>query len=206
VLFYLLEIRHAVLVNNISPSDVFESFLDYYKQWLAENYQIYDVTFPDELISIIVSQLTKNALSTQSIIDEQLIVKFHNALLELSKDDPILAYKIKGREKLVEINNAQKEYLNSVQSFLDANSETIIEKIVPKTIQDKQTELFDELISEINRDIYSVSWRCGIFAYLRCHLILRKTIAHKIDFVSLGIDRELHAMFDETTKELMGPN
>lgn len=120
VLFYLLEIHYVLKVIPVSTDGlVVERYLEYCKGLLK------DAGFPidekyDEMMEQLAPLLSKYFENLFSAIprsfDLQFQESFDSSLEALAKDNPVLAYKLKGRQCLEKITQAVKSYSGELKS------------------------------------------------------------------------------------------
>jgi len=203
VLYYLLEIRHSLLLNHIDPKEVTKSYLEFLDNWSSKNSIGQSPTFPEAFTALIQALMQNSFLAQGSIIDEQLINQFHLALIDLSKDDPILAYRIKGKEKLNSLIGLQDQYAEGLKSLPEIAADPAASQFISEQLHIKKSETIDELVSDLNYDIKLVSKKCGLLTYFKSKTILKKVISRKIDFTELGLDKELETIISNFHKKLM---
>ncbi|MDP4489912.1 hypothetical protein QDG88_18535 [Pseudoalteromonas piscicida] len=157
VLYMLFEIRHVIKVKLSSPRSEREIFLDRYKSQLRSIKINGDLDFLDHTLGPVVESHTSSIIET-SVGDtlERIRTPFEDALKDLAQIHPILAFKLKGIDKLLDTS------VSSVRIFEELRvASTNPPPELLGIIQSAESELKKQVISEVDDCIVAVAKRCS---------------------------------------------
>ena len=125
-------------------------------------------------IGEIVEEHFSNLAKTAKIdIEERLIQPFEEALSSLSQISPVLAYKLRGKEKLELIAKLNSSYLNNLRKEVINN---VDEEWTKNTLLEFSTEVENQALCKMTRnldeEIVLLSKHCGWIEYYRCRGVL----------------------------------
>ena len=198
VLFYLLEIHYVLKVIPVSTDGLVERYLEYCKGLLQ------DAGFPaDEKYYEMMEQLTplfskyfENLFSAiQKSFDVQFQEAFDSSLEALAKDNPVLAYKLKGRQCLEKISQAVKSYSGELKSQPGLTDNRLTGVVVSAELAESANTAYTEILKEINDDILVVARVCGPLTYWNCREAIKKKVELNDDFSEFGLDEMFTSYF-----------
>ncbi len=92
---------------------------------------------------------------------------FAKALADLAKEDPILAFKLRGRDKLLTLSQ-------NLQSMMQKASLQ-----APASVAGMDAYILKEAASDLDHALKTTAWRCDIFTHVLVWLRLRKVAFNK---------------------------
>ena len=119
VLFYLLEIHYVLKIIPVSTDGLVERYLEYCKGLLKNAGFPIDEKYDEmmEQLAPLLSKYFENLFSAiPKSFDVQFQESFDSSLEALAKDNPVLAYKLKGRQCFEKISQAVKSYSGELKS------------------------------------------------------------------------------------------
>ncbi len=156
VLFYLLELHHLFSRFHFSVM----LFPSHYAEICKAAFTKKGLPFTDveaKLFSEVIEQTVRN--SGVFRIDEfelEIAMPFTVALTELSREDPLLAYRLKGKESISKSTKLIQSYLLSATN--DPQDKAAVKDSYPHI-----DDIFRQFVmNELVRSIHSVAWYCGI--------------------------------------------
>lgn len=169
VLYCLLELRSALSSYRLDANDATDKFIKCAMQRMADRWGMSATDCTDEVRTILANHFSNMILALRPEIDETLIEQLESALLEMAQSHPILAFRIRGKEKLEAALSLTKTYHETVHANVIAgiNDELAKEKI-SNVGRAFEADVIDHAIKRLNEDILQVAWTSGIFHYLRC--------------------------------------
>lgn len=195
VLYYLLEIRAALSCFRLDADAAADQYIALADQRLTSKWKAPPGSIPAEIRIAIASHFQNLFMALRPEIDSGLIDRYHSSLLELAQSHPILAFKLRGKEKL-------KDGLTATEQYYEDTAKRVIADISDKQVSSSMSTLggafkgqvLDEIIESLNTEILQVAWASGLVDFFRCYLIIRKsTGVVELDFSSV----------DETVDELV---
>lgn len=204
VLFHLLEIRHLLKSSYADPKEITSEYITFCKSFflkigLSENEEI-----PDELKSLIENHMSSLIKTLSPQISVEFINSFENSLQSLCKDDPVLAFQLRGKEQLTKVLTVQENYIKNFNNSglfipLEQNNE-----FMSKELNNMNNKATEELIKDMDKEISLVSKHCGIITWYKCRSIIKEKSKSKVCFKDSGIEELLEQAFNgflEATKE-----
>lgn len=188
VLYYLLEMRYHIAVAQYGIAN----FAEQYKEKVKAVFRANNVVISEAELEPIAPMLRRcfNEMLTEQVgaLETQMVEPYLRALTDLSRDDPLLAYRLKGREVLA---RASKE----IAKF----SQTINAPEIPPSGAHIKEALFSDL-DDIDREttlnlldvaIRQVAARCGPMVYVRTRSALK---VQNNAVLPAGLDTKMDAM------------
>lgn len=170
VLYYLLEIRHRLS----AVVELTAHFPDGYLAIASEALRKRGIELPEpeqqDLAKSLHTALRTFAATTLEELGREVLVPYGTALLDLAKDDPVLAFTLKGRESL-----------SGPTSLIQALQEPLPPELDPSM----RDEFFAQLEGKVRADMLSdvevvvqlVARRCGFFTGRRVRQLIREQTA-----------------------------
>lgn len=197
-LFFLLEIRHSLLVDMFDPKDATDQYIKHGEKYLSGKGIPNQQPYPEPVHDLICGHFQQLLDIKRAEFETDVAAPYTQVLGELAKEAPVLAYKLKGKERLSQFVSAQNDYEESVLNALPFPLE-LRTRFMAGQLRRLKRSGQEELLAEVDDSIRSVALGCGPVAYVHCILLLRKKVSTKIDFAALGLDRE----FDSILKALI---
>lgn len=172
ILFYLLEIRHYILKLHEGNTKFPVEYLSYIKQLLAKQ----GVSMSEEDNSALVK--TCRPLIRGFTIKQvnsnltDLIPAYRQTLADLSKEDPLLAFYLKGKESFSSLIDSVMAHLDQVEKDASTNENNMLNSSLRSDLEDALTEF---AVEELTNAVKKVSFRCGVFEYIKCIFIIKSS-------------------------------
>jgi hypothetical protein len=190
VLFYLLEIHYVLKVLPVSTDGLVERYLEYCKGLLKNAGLPIDENY-DEMIEKIAPHIHVYFENLYSAIPSSLDAKFQesfdSSLEALAKDNPVLAYRLKGRQCLEKISQAVKSYTVDLKSQPGVTDNKLIGFVIKDEITASANTAYAEILKEVNDDILTVARVCGPLTYWNCRKAIKKKVELDDDFSNFGL-------------------
>lgn len=163
LLYVLLEIRHGLKATLLDPEKAIkefnECFISYFKEKGFSDEMMPDLKVIEEMA---VSHISSVLEANKSDFDERLLTIYENALSDLACEAPVLAFMLKGKDKLEEIALKSSDYLDSSSSSLkkyDHNEET--ELAISHIYDFANDEVKQKLMGMFNEELMLLARYCG---------------------------------------------
>ncbi|CAE6927414.1 conserved protein of unknown function [Ectopseudomonas oleovorans] len=176
VLYYLLEIRFSIRSSLIDPAEIYKEFSTFTEKEFAKREMEIDRPTIERLIGpLMLGHFTNLANAVKVELDDKVLVPYEEALSEFSQINPVLAYKLKGREQLQKVISHTSDYNLALETtlkplFAEENSQ--ITQEIFELSRDQAKESAKSLCAEIDLDIIAVAKNCGISDYLACRKLI----------------------------------
>ncbi|WFC62630.1 hypothetical protein EWH21_13180 [Pseudomonas sp. REST10] len=177
VLYYLLEIRYAIHTSLINPDHTYSKYIQDISVEMKKRDMDLDIDELNKLMApVIMKHLTDINSTVKTDIDEKVLAPYETALLELATINPVLAYQLKGKEKLQELLNHNKNYISHLNSEILPNLLSNFEhgkQALAELGISRHEKSIKELTAELDGEILKVSISCSLVDYLRCRRALK---------------------------------
>lgn len=191
VLYHLLELRHLLKSSYINPKEFADLYIEYCRTLLRKKGIDDENEFPENIKRMIEWVMARMLEVKKPNIDESFISSYKSALLQLCETDPVMAYKLKGKERLSEILNVQKEYSENFMTSYQGESSEEFNQFLEKQVDKAGNKVLLELIKGIDRDISLISRKCGLLTWIDCKRLTTKKEKPSVDFKKMGLDEWL---------------
>lgn len=179
VLFHLLEIHYALKILPVNIDDLGAKYVEHCKGCFAD----IGLKLNDQA-SASITKFTPTIQgyfgdivgTFQHCLDERFKESFEKSLQELAKDNPVLAYRLRGRLSFDKIASAVMLYTKSLKDLLEDNNSLELKDVLKKEILDAIVVACAELQSVVDEDIKSVSLGCDPLTWWNCRQALKKKI------------------------------
>lgn len=194
VLFHLLEIRFLLVSSYEDPRKITESYIELCKRCFEKAGLGADEGPPESLKMLIENHLKNVIEAVKPKIESDFISSYENSLKDLSKDDPVLAYLLRGRENLKEFLQAQDEYISSFEELDLFKENPFMADVLSDQFDEASRSSMEKLISEINSDVSLVSRKCGIGHWWSCRKIIRRNMEPTNCFDEVELEKALDSL------------
>lgn len=207
VLYSLLEIRHALSLSLVDPVEATEKYLEYYvgrvkgKGIELSKEEMHAVMYP--LVHDYFAQMVS---SMKTDIQERLLESFEKALMEFAAVNPVLAYQLRGKEKLeslVVVSNAHHNRLN--EEVIETIDVEWVKSVLTDCAEEFKSDTFHALTKQLDDDILILARHCGRRDLKMCKAVCAKSIneRNKYDFSEIDewIDKLFSRLVDAARKQ-----
>jgi len=200
VLYILLEVRHALNASIFDSKKATEDYLNHYMSRLKEK----GFNIDEEEINLKISNIVREYFlnlshSAKTDIEDRLLIPFENSLSDLSQSSPVLAYRLRGKEKLETLAKLNSSYLENIKvSFIDELKEDWIKKVMLEFSSDMEKEAINKIVNHLDEEIILLSRHCGWFESYRC----KNVISVKYGKFDEEIFTELDSLIDRLIEKI----
>ncbi|MCF7500203.1 hypothetical protein [Pseudoalteromonas sp. L1] len=187
VLFHLLEVRHAIKLKTLPIDEVAKEYYEYAAKKLnsftptEEN-----ISSENPVLKLIECKFKEQLASIEENLSESVIPALNEKLADLAEDNPILAFKIRGRDnflKLFETSKAQIATLNipNMGPQPDTKKDLLkrVKRIMLIRVAKESNEYIDDAIEKIAK-------YCGRSQLRKWRRLKQETaFTHGFDFTQL---------------------
>lgn len=188
VLYFLLETHFTFKKLDITP--IIEIFTEkiiarYPREQQTEATKTHVESFYKQVIGNLLEDEAANNI-------EELEENYKKSIEDLSLVDPIIAYRLKGKNNIIEIFDYLYDYFESAkEEFPDDASE--IDRESEKLIEGVKPELLNEALRGIESEILEISLNIGLVTYLKAKKIINnskaKLSSDKIKAIDTFLDK-----------------
>ncbi|MFC3150065.1 hypothetical protein ACFOEK_03415 [Litoribrevibacter euphylliae] len=208
VLYLLLEIRYAIINSLFDPEDAAKAYFEHlFKRIKEKGIPVEPSEIEGSMHDLVKTHFHNIISAMRTDIHENLLTPFEETLLDLATVKPVLAYRLRGKEKLEAVMSHTNNYL---QSYEEKISEHIEQEWLQEVLFSSSDELKEENISELiallDEDITLLAKHCGFIDYRECRQALqkKKIEPHEYDFSELDvfIDKILIKIIEAANKSI----
>lgn len=186
VLFHLLEVRHAIRLKTLPIDEVVKEYYEY----AAKKFNSFTPTeennpSEDAVLKLIECKFKEQLASIEENLSESVIPALNEKLADLAEDNPILAFKIRGRDnflKLFETSKAQIATLHIPNTGPQSNTKDFlksVKRIMLIRAAKESNEHIDDAIEKIAK-------YCGLGQLRKWRRLKQETaFTHGFDFTEL---------------------
>lgn len=172
VLYCLLEIKFALSFYRLDSNDAAGQLIRCALKRMADRWGVTGEDCPEEVRAALAKHFGDILLAMRPEIDAKLIDQLESALLELAQTHPILAFRIRGKQKLDVALSITKSYSETVPArFAAALHDERMREQVKDVGKSFGSNVIGQAIEMLNVDILHVAFASGIFHYLRCRFM-----------------------------------
>lgn len=208
VLYLLLEIRHSTIASLFDPEEATTAYFIYYTARLQDKGIAANPSdVAENQREMVRSHFFNIALSSRTDIENRLLSPFEESLLELASVNPVLAYRLRGREKLEKIAAHTNQYQSEMSKVVSNEiNEPWAKNAMLELSKDMKEDALNDLSDMLDKDILILAKACGRSDYRDCKLVLAKAISNKnkYDFEDLDnlLDKFLEQLASAASKEM----
>lgn len=201
VSYLLLEIRHAINVSIFDPSEAAKQYIERYVQRLNDrgiNAKLEDVT--EALKEFVENHFANLAKAAKIDIEERLLHPFEEALSNLASISPVLAFRLRGKEKLEVLAVLSSSYAEAFQTtLLTEIEEDWLKRVMIDASNETKSEALEKMVSHLDEEILLVAKHCSWFDYREC----RDVISMKAGELNSQDFADLDKLFDKLLDQLI---
>lgn len=203
VLFYLLEIRYRIESQISDPETAAENYLKECREHLLKKNIPEDFIKPEELLPLINQLFTSIFDDLKRQLDQELMTPFHHAVIKLSGENPILAYRLYGLNSIEKVIASQKGAFSSISDHPDFKDEPAFKAVMPAELRRVRNSGIQDLTGDLDTLIKDVAKTCSIIDRIKTHQILKKRkITTEINLADFDIKQALDEIFSNIEKAL----
>lgn len=184
-LFNLLEIRYAILMSLFDAKEATEKYIELFTRRTALTKE----NIPEEMFVMMQEHFKKITLTFKIDIENKLLVPYEKALSELAIIDPVLSYKLAGKEKAEELLIHSNQYEKDFNIYLSStNKDYQYNDRLLSGIKNEKNKAIKELLESFDKDIKVVAWNCGLLDYFGCLKVINKGVSIENQYNFEGLD------------------
>ena len=167
VLYYLLEIRHAIIISSMDPDVGTDKYFEHFVQRMKNKGLPLEKEDMEKIFSEKICEHFNNVISTSGTdIEKRLVIPFEEALLDMATVNPVLAYKLRGKEKIEKLISHIGTHQETVtETFIPMIDEEWVKDVLLETSRNAGDEVERELYESIDEDILLLAKYCGSSDY-----------------------------------------
>ncbi|AYF85640.1 hypothetical protein D6Z43_27660 [Pseudomonas sp. DY-1] len=198
VLYYLMEIRYTINTTLIDPNSFYEGFMrEVNKVFEARGIPVADPVIAELVEAAVYAHLSNMVGSIRMEIDEGLLVGYEESLKLLACEKPVLAYQLRGKERIQEAASHTIQYTEKLEKEIIPDISTgKVQDFLLSFSRSKKGESLNEVADMLDGDILMLAKNCGFLEYIKCKRALKKTSRLHENFDFSGIDEFLDTMMD----------
>ncbi|EHS1090863.1 hypothetical protein KVQ40_003404 [Vibrio cholerae] len=187
VLFYLLEFRAYVLASSVSPTELYEKYLEQCQKYLDKK-KIEGIAIPQQNQDLMLGYFSNVIEQITPKLSESFIIEYEQTIISLSKENPILAFQLRGKDMATKLVSLQRVYLEQLQQSEIFTSNESLGGFLKSQITEVHSKGLNEILDLLNQELRTVSKACGFIHYLQIRKITNNRSKPSSDLDDIGID------------------
>lgn len=200
VLYTLLEIRFSIMRSLISPIDATTKYIEYLIERFAKiGIVLYENDFPKELRINIQEHLTDVINSSIKNIEIELKVEYEQALSLMAAENPVLAYRLRGKEVIEKILGHTNSCLVQMEDYISSyEADKWLKDVFVKTSAEVKEQVANQVVKTLNSDVSNLSKVCGFSDHKSAMKAIKveSSVSQLLDF------EELNTFFERYIKNI----
>ncbi|WP_432464069.1 MULTISPECIES: hypothetical protein [unclassified Agarivorans] len=174
VLFILLEIRHQTIRSMFDPKNATKNYLEYISTKVEDRgYPMGDISADNPLHKMITTHFENLSTTLKEDMHTKLLEPYDDSLAEFATINPILAYRLRGKEKLEKVISHSQNYVENYKSEIELQvAETSFKNVIFNSSNNLLEESITELVKDLDCDILLLAKYCGLRDFWTCKQLL----------------------------------
>jgi len=191
VLYLLLEIRYSVMKSIADPKQV----TDEYIQHLLSKFSARGINSDNDEIDggmreLVGSHIHNVITLSISDIEERLIPEYDRALSEFAKDNPVVAYILRGREGFNNLIKLTEEYQDKSMEYCNDNIPIDwIKDVVAETAKEVKLGSYKDILETLDEDVIRLAKVCGRRDFNNCKKLISNSTSVGVLMNFKNLDR-----------------
>lgn len=201
VLYLFLELRHAIVSSLFDPKEATEEYISHYAKRLKnKGIEVDRKDMVSQLKDLVQGHFVNLISAIKIDIEAKLLTPFENALLEMATVNPVLAYQIRGKEKIEKLITHTNAYQQNVKNdLIDQIEQKWLKDVFEETTIELKNESLNELATTLDNEVLSLAKGCGWLDHRKC----KKAIAKGINYDNRYNFEELDVFIDKFVEKII---
>ena len=206
IIYLLLELRNVFINSVINTDRAIDGYLKLYLEKLNDQaFSPKDKSaFEAELRIALEKAFNSLIIGMKKELRVDFSSQFDSAILELSKHDPILAYRLQKNIKIEKTFEVIENHLTRTKDWVDNTNEENLPSFesISRRLESK---LVEKLAGDLEQDILTVASSDSFLTKLKCkRIISNKNINSIYDFSEIGpyLDESLITVFENSSQNI----
>lgn len=204
VLFLLLEVRHAIKLKTLPIDQVAIEYCEYAAKKLSSfTPEESDISVENFDLQPIKNQLSEQLASIEESLTDSVIPALNDKLTDLAEDNPILAFKIRGRDNFLKLFETSKTQITNLAIPNMGLSSDIEKALLERIAKIMLIRVAKESNQHIDDAIYEIARYCGQSQLRKWQKLKLETASeHGFDFTQLDeLFESCHLAMTELSKD-----
>lgn len=193
-LYYLLEFRAHFMASSCSPAELSREYINICEEFLKSK-NLVETTPPAEISSLINKLFESIINNFTPKISNDFLTAYEASLKNLSQDNPVLAYRLRGKEAYSGIFDMIKNYNDQLSKLSMLLVDNLTQPHLEKQISDMEDWGFKEQLGQTDLDIARVAKSCDLRTSWEVHKILKNKDKPVHKLKDLKIEEKLELLF-----------
>jgi|TARA_Y100000592_G_C5418386_1_gene291843 hypothetical protein len=178
VLSYLLEIRHTLMCTSLTADKLSKGFDSALEKIFAKYRQVDDELIIDEALGklrpIAYKMFNDTVCGMLPSFDDAFLAEFNSTLREFRKEEPLLAFQLKGWEKEQTYLQIKQDYANTFSNLDEMQGATSFKQFLEKTLTEDEDKSLIESVRLLDGLISKIARSSGILTFVKISFYLYK--------------------------------
>lgn len=169
VLYLMLELRHAIMAGVFDPEKATD---EYFRHSVANSKKkgldLDPAQITDDLRAMVTEHF-ENIRAAQQVDFGKILPALDQALLEMACQNPVLAYRLRGKEKLEKLISHTRDYQTKFASNMEKElGKTLIGSVMLETMAEMSNDAFRDICQKLDNDVLLLARDGGVVDYWKC--------------------------------------
>lgn len=195
-LYYLLEFRAHLKASSFSPTDLSAEYLSICRDFFKKKH-IIESDIPEQLDLLLNQMFTSIIEKVTPNISSEFLAAYEASLKALANDNPVLAYKLRGKEAYSGMFEMIDEYFERIKAIDEFKSDNLIPELMDRQIGQVSDWGFNEQLEQTDLDITLVAKRCDLRTRWEVRKILKNKNKPIYNLQDYGIENLLELLLND---------
>ncbi|PSU48287.1 hypothetical protein C9J12_11765 [Photobacterium frigidiphilum] len=199
VLYLLLEIRRSLLTELFDPVAISSRYLTYFSKLLRDKGLDFDESqLPDEF-RLLLSNFFEKILGSLCVdIESRLLEPYEKAIFELSKENPIIAHRLRTKDQILQtFDHCKKAIKDSNNILMVKSNEKPLQNHMTDRVSNLRSSVFNKFIDTLDKELLILSKICGGKEFKSCKKLTENKSREKLDNIDFSVfDRQISGFLD----------
>ncbi|PMM61307.1 hypothetical protein [Vibrio lentus] len=195
-LYYLLEFRAHLKASSFSPSDLSAAYFSLCRDFFKKKH-IVEGDVPKQLDLVLNQMFASIIEKVTPNISCEFLAAYETSLKALANDNPVLAYKLRGKEAYSGMFDMVDEYFKHIKAIDEFKSDDSIHELMNRQIGQVSDWGFNEQLEQTDLDITLVAKRCDLRTRWEVRQILKNKNKPTHNLQDFGIEELLELLLND---------
>ena len=195
-LYYLLEFRAHLKASSFSPTDLSTAYFSICRDFFKKKH-IVEGDIPEQLELLLNQMFASIIEKVTPNISSEFLAAYEKSLKALANDNPVLAYKLRGKEAYSGMFEMVDEYFEHIKAIDEFKNDSLIPELMNRQIGQVSDWGFNEQLEQTDLDITLVAKRCDLRTRWEVRKILKNKNKPIYNLQDYGIENLLQLLLND---------
>lgn len=173
-LYHLLELRYAIGNDQLDAAKNADAYFEYAKKRIAARFPMVKLGDVPAALRDLFAEQFKNMIAVRGTdITNRLLGPYEESLLELSTVNPVLAFRLRGREKVSALFKQLDQYTSRCETMFSEQIPEKFQSTYMSTASAVRDDAVKQALTALDKDVLLLAQECGQRDYKACQDVLK---------------------------------